>query len=229
MERRESVETMQKRLLAVAGVLVFVSAAIHLALGVSGLVEALSGGGSALLPALYLLGGLAAIALLGVITLTPVTTTAYAAGAGLMGLFLLAYADVHAFGVVESTLGIEFHDHGDHAHDHNGHGEEHNGHDHNGHDNGHDDHTDDGHDHNGEGHSHDNGHDGHDHNGHDNGDDHNGEGHSHDHNNDHDHSHDGDTMTVLADHLIDDAYALVSKAAETSAAVVFIVLALLER
>lgn len=192
---------MQKRLLAVASVLVFVSAAIHLALGVSGLFEAITAGGSAVLPILYLLGGIAAIALLGVIVLTPATTTAYAAGAGLMVLFLLAYADVHAFGVAESTLGIDVGH--DHAHDNGGH--DHNGHDHNGHD------------HNGEGHSHDHddGHDGHDHNGHDHGND--------------SHDHDGDTMTVLADHLLADAYALVSKTAEASAVVVFTVLSLLQR
>jgi hypothetical protein len=179
---------MKARLLGIAGMLVFVSAAIHLSLGVSGLFEAITSGGSALLPALYLLGGLAALALLGVIALTPVTTTAYAAGAGLMVLFLLAYADVHAFGVAESTLGVEFHDHGEHTHDHNGEGHSH---------------------------DHDDGHNGHDHNGHDHGDD--------------SHDHDGETMTVLANHLLDDAYALVSKAAETSAVVVFTVLSLLRK
>lgn len=178
---------MKTRLLSIVGVLVFVSAAIHLSLGISGLVEAVSGDGSALLPALYLLGGLAAIALLGVIVLTPVATTAYAAGTGLMALFLLAYADVHAFGVAESTLGVDLHDHGDHGHDQNG-----------------------------DGHSHDDGHD------------HNGEGHSHDHEHDeHEHDHDGDTMTLLADHLRADAYALVSKTVEAGAAVGFAALATL--
>lgn len=67
---------MQNRLLPIAGVLVFVSAAIHLALGITGLAEAFSGGGSASLPALYLLGGLAALVLLAVLALTPVATTA---------------------------------------------------------------------------------------------------------------------------------------------------------
>lgn len=223
---------MKTRLLSVVGVLVFVSAAIHLSLGISGLVEAVSGGGSVLLPALYLLGGLAAIALLGVIVLTPVATTAYAAGAGLMGLFLLAYADVHAVGVVESTLGVDLHDHGTghdhggdgHDHDHNGEGHSHD-HEHDGEGHGHD------HDENGHSHDHENGHD-HDHNGeghsHDHGDDHdhNGEGHSHDHGHD-DHDHDDDTMTVLADHLRADAYALVSKTVEAGAAVGFAVLAAL--
>lgn len=159
---------MKTRLLSVAGLLVFVSAAIHLSLGIAGLAEAVSGGGSALLPALHLLGGLAALALLGVVVLTPVTATAYAAGAGLMGLFLLAYADVHAFDVAESTLGVDLHDHG-----------------------------------------------------------HGGEGHSHDH--DDGHGHDNGTPNVLAEHLREDAYALVSKTAEAGAAVLFVALAALDR
>ncbi|MDL5362269.1 hypothetical protein [Halalkalicoccus sp. NIPERK01] len=180
---------MRNRLLPVAGVLVFVSAAIHLALGVTGLAEAFSTPQSALLPALYLLGGLAALALLGVIALTPAATTAYAAGVGLMVLFLLAYADVHGFGVAESTLGIETgHDHGAGTHSHDS-GR--------GHDHGTGDH----------GHSH----EGHDHNGHDRSD-----------GND-------DTLSTLADHLRGDAYALVSKAAEAGAAVLFTALLSLDR
>ncbi len=126
---------MGTRLLAIAGVLVFVSAAVHLALGVAGLAEAVSGGGSALLPTLYLLGGLVALALLGVLaTNRPPSTATYAAGAGLMILFLLAYADVHAFGVAESTLGIDVgHDHaGSHADGHS-HGHDDGGHSHDGH------------------------------------------------------------------------------------------------
>ncbi|MFC6906035.1 hypothetical protein [Halalkalicoccus tibetensis] len=191
---------MKTRLLSIVGVLVFVSAVIHLSLGISGLVEAVSGDGSVLLPALYLLGGLAAIALLGTIVLTPVATTAYAAGTGLMALFLLAYADVHAFGVAESTLGVDLHDHGGDGHSH-----------------------DDGHDHNGDGHSHDHDENGHGHS-HDDDHDHDGDGHSHDHGHD-DHDHDDGTLTVLADHLLEDAYALVSKSVEAGAAVGFAVLA----
>ena len=61
--------------------LVLVSAAIHLALGITGLAEAMSGDGAVLPSALYLFGGLAALALLAVVTLTPVTTTAYPTGA----------------------------------------------------------------------------------------------------------------------------------------------------
>lgn len=61
--------------------LVLASAASHLALGITGLAEAMSGDGAVLPSALYLFGGLAALALLAVVTLTPVTTTAYPTGA----------------------------------------------------------------------------------------------------------------------------------------------------
>lgn len=191
---------MRTRLLPLVGVLVFVSAAIHLAVGITGLAEAISGNGTALLSALYLLGGLAALALLTVVTLTPATTTAYAAGAGLMVLFLFAYADVHAFGLAESTLGVELHDHGGNGHVPGGHehgDESAHGHRHDG---------GSGHEHTGEGH-------GADH-------DHDGNGHDHD---------DGSTASVLADHLRGDAYALVSKAAEAAAAVLFAALLVLDR
>lgn len=187
---------MKTRLLSLVGVLVFVSAAIHLALGITGLAEAMSGNGAALPSALYLFGGLAALALLAVVTLTPVTTTAYAAGAGLMVLFLFAYADVHAFEGAESTLGVEFHDHsgGGYAHEGHEYGDE-----------------------NGHGHSHDGGSD-YEH-------DHNGEGRG----GDHEHDGDSSTTSVLADHLRDDAYALVSKVAEAGAAAVFALLLVLDR
>ncbi|ADJ14176.1 hypothetical protein [Halalkalicoccus jeotgali] len=175
---------MRTGLLAVACLLVFVSAAIHLAMGVVGLLEAISGGGSVLLPALYLLGGLAALALLGVVVTgrfsAPIT---YAAGVGLMGLLVFAYADVHALGLAESTLGIETgHDHGaTSAHD--------------------------------GAHSHDHGAGEH--------------GHSHDH----DHGEHADTgaLATLASHLRGDTYALVSKAAEVGAGVLFVALLALER
>lgn len=197
--------TVSHRLLSLAGVLVFVSAAIHLSLGVAGLAEAFTGGRSALLPTLYLLGGLAALALLGALVSDRFpATAAYAAGAGLMVLFLLAYADWHALGVAESTLGIETaHDHADHAHGDHGHGhDEHNGHGHS-------------HDHDGNGHGHDQNHE------------HDGEGHGHDH--DHGPGGGDSTTSTLIDHLREDVYALVSKTAEAAAAVVLAALAVLER
>jgi hypothetical protein len=149
--------TERRRLVHLAGVLVLVTASIHLALGVAGLYEAFVGAEPAGLAALYLLAGLAAFGLVGAYAtgrLAPVR--AYAVGAGLMALYLFAYADWHALGYAESvlpteTLGLEQHGHDGHSH---------NGHDHNGHDDGHD-------------------HNGHDHNGHDN-------GHSHEHEHDHD-------------------------------------------
>lgn len=205
---------MRTRLLPLVGVLVFVSAAIHLALGITGLAEAMSGDGTALLSALYLLGGLAALALLCVVALTPATTTAYAAGAGLMVLFLFVYADVHAFGLAESTLGVEFHDHGGSGlpdgHEHGDEGAHGHGHD-----------GGNGHEHTGEGHA-----DDHDHGG-GHSHDHGGEDHAHD-GEEHDHD-DGSTASVLAEHLRGDAYALVSKTAEAAAAVLFAALFVLDR
>lgn len=193
--------TMRTRLLSIAGVLVFVSAAIHLALGLAGLLEVFSGGESALLPASYLLGGLAALALLGAIATDRIPPAAtYAAGGGLMMLFLLAYADVHAVGVAESSLGIETgHDHGTGATADHTHGGD-------------------------AGHSHGHGHgDGQEH-GHSDG---HGREHSHD---DHGHGHAEDgVLTTLAESLRVDAYALVSKAAEAGAAVLFAVLLALDR
>lgn len=196
---------MRTRLLPLVGVLVFVSAAIHLALGITGLAEAISGSGTALLSALYLLGGLAALALLAVIALTPATTTAYAAGAGLMVLFLFVYADVHAFGLAESTLGVELHDHGGNGHVPDGH-----------------EHGDEG----ARGHHHDGG-NGHEHTGEDHAGDHDHGGGGHDRDGDGDG--DGSTASVLADHLRGDVYALVSKAAEAAAAVLFAALLVLDR
>ena len=87
---------MKTRLLSLVGVLVFVSAAIHLALGATGLAEAISGNGAALPSAPYLSVGSRRSCCSPSSHRPPVTTTAYTAGAGLMVLLLLAYADVHA-------------------------------------------------------------------------------------------------------------------------------------
>lgn len=129
--------TERRRLVYLAGVLVLVTASIHLAIGVAGLYEAFVGNEPAGLAALYLLATLAAYGLVGAYAtgrLAPVR--AYAVGALLMAAYLFAYADWHALGYAESALptealGLE-HQHG---HEHDSHG--HNGHDHNGHDSGH--------------------------------------------------------------------------------------------
>ena len=70
------------------------------------------------------------------------------------------------------------------------------------------------HEHNGHGHDH----NGHEHNGHDHD--------SHEHN---DHDHGDDTLETVADHLLEDAVALVTKLIEVSAAMVLAVLAATER
>ncbi len=126
-----------------AGGLVVVSGLVHLVIGVRELV----GGGQATLGVLYLVATVLAFGLVGAyLTRRIRPRPAYAFGAGLMFLYLLAYADWHVFGYAEASLpldavGLE-HDHSGHdSHDHNGH----DSHDHNGHDDG-DDH---GHDHNG--------------------------------------------------------------------------------
>ncbi len=200
-----------------AGAFVLVSATVHLGLGLSGLYEWLVlGTEGGLRPLSMLVATVIAYVLVATyVTGVLAPMTVYVVGASVMALYLIAYADVHAFGVVEATTGLDLSGHGhDHSHDH--------GHDHS-HDHGHDD-DGHGHDHNGHGDDHDDGH-GHDHNGH--GDDHD-DGHGHDHNG-HDHGHDGPATAVLIDHLADDTLALVSKLAEAGAAISFAALALLDR
>lgn len=124
------VMVIRNRLAVLACLLLFVSAAIHLSLGIVGLSEAATTE-AAILPGGYLLAALAAFVLLaGYATgrLAPVTT--YALGAGLATLLVLAYADVHAFGHVESAFGLETHGGGHggetaHGHADGGHGHDH--------------------------------------------------------------------------------------------------------
>ncbi|WP_331235666.1 hypothetical protein [Natronorarus salvus] len=139
-----------------AGTFVLVSATVHLGLGLSGLYEWLVLGTEGALRPLAML--VAAVLAYGLVTtyvtgaLAPMTV--HLVGAVLMALYLTAYADVHAFGVVEATTGFDLgghgpdhghtghddghgHDHNGHGHDHNGHGDDHD-HDRNGHDHGHD-------------------------------------------------------------------------------------------
>ena len=192
------------RLLGAALGLALITGLVHFVIGLFEIGGALRGDGALGYGLLFVVGGLLAVGLVGSYytgLLTPIYTSV--AGVGLMVLFVLAYADVHAIGTLESLTGAELH-----AHDHNGH-------DHNGHDHGHDD-----------DHSHDNGHDhnGHDDHNHDNGHDHNG------HDNGHDHSHDGDsTAQIVIDHLRDDMLALGLKIAESTAAVLFAVFAIINR
>ena len=126
---------------------------------------------------------------------------AYAAGAMVMVLPIVGYADWHAAGIAESALGLDDAGLG-HEHSHNG-----DGHDHNGDDHGHED----DHDHNGDGHGHEDGHD-------QSGDDH-----------DHGHDDEGGVIEVTIDHLRDDVMALSTKVAEFVAFALFTALAITER
>ena len=126
-------------LVLLAGVLVLVTAAVHLAIGVIGLYESLiRGTGSAGMPLLYLFAAIAAYALVGAYAFGRIEpASAYALGLGLMVLYLVTYADWHVFGFAESTVPLDAnglghdhatHDHG-HAHDH-GHSHDNHGHSH---------------------------------------------------------------------------------------------------
>ncbi|WP_336362148.1 hypothetical protein [Halalkalicoccus salilacus] len=91
----------RNRLAVLVRVLLFVSAAIHLSLGIAGLAEAATRG-AVILFGNYLLAALAAFALLaGYATDRLAPTAAYVLGVGLATLVLLAYADVRAFGYDE--------------------------------------------------------------------------------------------------------------------------------
>lgn len=129
---------LRNRLAVIACLLLFVSAGIHLSLGIAGLSTAATTE-AAVLPGLYLLAAVATLALLaGYATGRLSPPTAYALGAGLTTLLLFAYVDWHAFGYTESMLGLEthggghggeaVHDHGhdggDRTHDHGEHADE---------------------------------------------------------------------------------------------------------
>ena len=126
-------------LVLTAAVLVGFSAIVHLILGLGGMVEWLTHGDRSLLAVLFVLSGLGILAGIGAVTtgvLPP--RPAYVLGAFMMAIYLVGYADWHAFGVTESILGLEGHDHHHHDHDHDhdhshdhdhdhGHGHEHDG------------------------------------------------------------------------------------------------------
>ena len=179
------------------------SVVIHFTVGVSELVGALTGHGVLAYALMLLAAAALPIVLMGAMVsgvLQPNAT--YATLSGVFAFYLFAYVDVHALGTMESVSGADLHSH-DHSHD--GHA--------------HDDHSDHGHD---DGHAHDDGHshdDGHTH------DDHSDHTHDDGHN-DHGHSHDGSTVDVVAEHLIADPLALISKVAEGTAMVLFALLAL---
>ena len=120
-----------------------ISVVIHFLGGITELYAVITNSGAVTYAVLMFIGVAIPVILVGAMVsgvLQPRAT--YASLSGVMVLYIIAYADVHALGYLESITGADLH-----THDHNGH--DHNGHDHNGHDhNGHDDHDHD-HDHGG--------------------------------------------------------------------------------
>ncbi|WP_440771812.1 hypothetical protein [Natronorubrum sp. DTA28] len=212
-----------------AGALALFTAIVHLVFGVVDLYNWLVNGDSvSILPFAFVAFSLIVFLLIYTYSKGLLREAqAYAAGALVMVLPIVGYADWHAAGVTESALGLDDaglgheHSHNDDDHGHNG-----------------DDHShDDDHGHNGDDHSHDDdhGHNGDDHS-HDDDHGHNGDDHSHDddhdHNgDDHGHSHDdeGGVIEVTIDHLRDDMMALSTKVAEFAAFALFTALAITER
>ena len=123
-----------------------ISVVIHFLGGITELYAVITNSGAVAYAVLMLIGVAIPIVLLGAMVsgvLQPRAT--YASLSGMMVLYIIAYADVHALGYLESITGADLHTHDHNGHDHNGHDD----HDHNGHDhNGHDDHAHD-HDHGG--------------------------------------------------------------------------------
>ncbi|SNR63749.1 hypothetical protein [Halorubrum vacuolatum] len=196
------------------------SVAIHLTVGVSELLGVITGHGAFAYALMLLVAAALPIVLMGAMVagvLQPNAT--YATLSGVFAFYLFAYVDIHALGTIESVTGADLHshDHGDHGHDDGSHGDGHDdhGHDDGSHGDGHDDH---GHDDGNHGDHHDD--HAHDDHGHDHDD-----SHAHD---DHGHSHEGSTVDVVAEHLIADPLALISKVAEGTAVVLFALLALRE-
>ena len=129
-----------------------ISVVTHLLGGFAELYAIVTGHGVLAYAALMLIGAAIPLVLLGAMVSGVIQPSAtYATLSGVMVLYIVAYADVHALGTLESVSGVDLHTH---EHDRNGHHD--NGHDHNGHDHG--------------GHNHDHGHNGHDHDGHGHGD-----------------------------------------------------------
>lgn len=102
-------EQLSWRLVYLAGGLVFISATVHLIVGVLGLYESLGlNEGTATLPVLFILAALVAYALIGAyLTNRIAPIPAYAFGAVLMALYIVAFADWHAFGYADTLLPLE--------------------------------------------------------------------------------------------------------------------------
>ena len=115
--------------IAVAGMLVLLSAAIHFVLGGIGLYEALVlGDGEVFLPTAYVVAGILALSLVWASAsgwIAPVP--AYVTATVLMLFYVVAYVDWHVLGYAESVLPFEGVEH-DHGHDDHGSGHGHGSH-----------------------------------------------------------------------------------------------------
>lgn len=113
-----------RTLLFVAAATIALSAIIHLAMGLGGLVEWMTGGSPSVLFPLFLLSGTGILVGMvavwyGWLALRP----AYVLGGIMMLVYLVGYVDWHAVNVTESVLGLQDVGH-DHSHDHD-HGHDH--------------------------------------------------------------------------------------------------------
>ncbi len=116
-----------------------VSVGIHFIGGITELYAVVTDSGTVAYAALMLVGVAIPTVLVGAMGSGVVQPRAtYAALSGVMVLYIVAYADVHALGYLESITGADLHTHDHTDHDHNGH------HDHEQNNHGHDGH---GHDH----------------------------------------------------------------------------------
>ncbi len=111
-----------------------VSVVIHFLGGVTELYAIMTDSGTVAYAVLMLVGVVIPVLLLGAMVsgvLQPRAT--YATLSGMMVLYIIAYADVHALGYLESITGVDLHthDHNGHEHgDHDDHDHSHNDHDH---------------------------------------------------------------------------------------------------
>lgn len=119
--------------------LLMVSAAMHLLTGIFELRRLLVGDGLIWYLVLMVVAAMIPLALMaGAVSYRLSPGPTYLVIAALMVIYLLAYADVHGYGYLEATTGLDVHTHEHHSHEPHGH-DHHTHHDH--HDHGHHDET----------------------------------------------------------------------------------------
>lgn len=97
---------LSRRLVPLAGGLVFISATVHFIVGILGLYDSfVLNEGTITMPVLFILAALIAYSLIGgYLTDRIVPVRAYIFGVALMLLYLIAFADWHVFGYADSFL-----------------------------------------------------------------------------------------------------------------------------